>query len=727
MPELPTRRDCAHTSDVCDPFQHRQKAGGMARVSALEFTRSDGVHVLDFGLLSSIFRGVLMLRLALLTCLIGASVSSIAVASTPDQPMTEYSSQSPRNAQWLVNGGEFKIRFNDDLLKANDITPSGAKPTPGQDVEDEAFARFALVPSEGLQFNAPEGGFDRFTGGKLAIAGGFKLKLPGGETLSFKKAELRYSEDNPMRLDLVGDDGQSWLYLNHLMYKMVDDYAGFYVRSADLRISTALAVRLGLPHLAEQYVGEVKMLAHVVQRPFSFKKPDAKSVLACPNVHGSGPAPGGGTYQADVLMESYTMSSTRCRRSDTAASCDGSGADDGDVVFTPSSTLRNSNKPDAADIPWYQKFTTNPHPYPYPGNDQHPYLIWNMYRVVDDQLEQVGASGVKHAFLTTNTGCAVGACTGGGHILGNNCGDTYGTSNNDDNTSLGPRSELIPATGQWARCGSIYDPDCNGVQNSPGNDNYSQRLIVKESKLTPPAGVSTQFFSESWYIVQDDINIYNTMAHRTMAPATNGNAWSPGAQGNFVLGPVINTWVDPAANPTRNIELKSAEGHTRVAVKTKALAACPPASGLSGTCYRYDYVVNNFDFARVVLRPAPNNAGANLGMISSQGFREFTVQLGSEVSLWIDPATHFSDVDTDAGNNWVATVAADRITWNGPGKSNDLSWGKLFRFSLVTTAVPNPAFVRPLHLSVNSEQSGIDFTGNLMSPNVGTLFIGNFE
>jgi hypothetical protein len=662
-------------------------------------------------------------------------IASTLNAATPDQPLDSPATGMKGSEQWLVNGGEFKIRFNRDLLAAKGVRALGAKPTQGQNPEDEDFAVFPLVPKQGLQFNAPEGGFDRFTGGELGIAGGFGLKLPNGQKLSFRNAKLRHNQDQPMRLELVSDDGEAWLYLNHLMYKMIQDDTGFFVRSADLRASASLAFKIGRPELADEYIGEVKMLANVVQRPFGYKPMDAKAALACPDFHGTGPA--GNPFQADVLMESYSMSVSRCRSSDGSGVCDGpAGSNDGDVVFTPSSTLRNSNKVNTADVPWYQKFTTSPHNYPYPLNDQHPYLIWNMYRIVDGQLEQVGASGVKHAFLTTNTGCASGACTGNGHILGKNCGDTYGTGNNDSSSSLGPRSELVPATGQWARCNSIYDDGipfsptnlaCDGNQDSSGNTEYMQRMVVKESRLVAaPAPAVTQFYSESWYIVQDDINIYNTMAHRSMTPNGAAGSWSPGTQGSFVLGPVLNTWVDPNTQATQNVDISSAEGHTRIAVKVRTLDACPLASGFSGTCYRYDYVVDNFDFARVQFMPPPNDKGLNLGLVSSQGYSAFKLRIGSQVPVWLDPSAHFADIDTDTGNNWVAAQGSDSIAWTAPA-SNQLKWGTLYRFSFVTTAAPDPAFTLNAQLAVTVDEPGFEFTKRIMVPNVGTLFDGDFE
>lgn len=648
------------------------------------------------------------------------------VASTPDHVLEAAPAQIAGQEQWLVNGGVFKIRLNQELLDAKGIRYSGFEPEAGQPFEDEAFAVYPLLPKEGLQFNAPEGGFDRFSGGSLGIQGGFSFRLPSGEKLTMRQARLAFDHEQPMRLQLIGDDGQAWMYLNHLMYKMMEDYTVFYVRSADLRMSAALAHRIGRPELADQYIGEVKMQVRVAAQPFGFVPPDAKAILACPDFPGSTNG-AGEKYFADVVMESYSMSTSRCRNSTQSGACDGpAGADDGDVVFTPSSTLRNSNHPLGADVPWYQKFMVSPYSYPYVGNDQHPYLIWNMYRISDNQLEQIGASGVKHAFLTVNTGCSAGACTGNGHVLGKGCGDTYGTSNNDSNNDLGPRSELIPAKGEWARCRSIYDTNCDGTSNITPNGSYDQRMVVKESKLPSAGSPPATYFSESWYIVKDDINIYNTMAHRTMAPAGTPGSWSPGAQGAFILGPAINSWVNPVTYPTRNVEIASDEGHSRIAVQAQALASCPVASGFSGTCYRYDYVVNNFDFARVTYSPPPNHVGPNLGIDSNHGFNAFRLELGSSVPVWIDPAAHFADIDSNAANNWAATTTAESVTWTAP-PSNELRWGTLYRFSFVTTAIPNPDFVRSAALSVGGDSNGFEFSKLIMTPNVGTLLSNGFE
>ena len=104
------------------------------------------------------------------------------------------------------------------------------------------------------------------------------------------------------------------------------------------------------------------------------------------------PAPNGGTYQADLFMLAFDPQFSRCN------GCTGPSGH-GTVVFTPSSSLKNnvndgslqvtipnqgalgtSNVPWAADIPWYTKFSGSFPPY---GNDQHPFLIWNMRKPGD--------------------------------------------------------------------------------------------------------------------------------------------------------------------------------------------------------------------------------------------------------------------------------------------------------------------------------------------------------
>lgn len=628
---------------------------------------------------------------------------SVALAATPDSLTEEEQARALVAAEaWSFNGGEATLRFNTSRLELYGVTISAPGNLLTFREHDAVSARMPIREEGGIRFAARDGSLTRFVDGSIHVDASFRVNLPDGSNIDYDGFEVRVSPVNPLSLDIIGNDGKVWFFVNHMMWETVEDNTLFLLRAADLRASPELARRLRAPELSGGYVGELKFISPLRTRGPGQMGPNAVAgqpidpMAPCqrdstPCFHGQ-EHPAGGIYEADVLMESYYMQFIRCRLSTGSGSCDRNGPDDGEVVFAPSSTLRNSNNSNTADIPWYEKFTghTNPWGYPYANADQHPYLIWNFYRIVDDQLEQIAASGVKHAWLTTNIGCSAPF---GGHILSPNCSDTYGTGNNDAPDDLGPRTEIIPHGGWFGRCGSIWDTNCDGNWEPVSTSGYRDRLIVRESQLSVPGAT---YYSDSWYIVQDDINIYNTMQHRTMspAPAPGGGGWTLGSQGTPILGPVINTWVNPAAHPTRNVEIATDEGHVRIAVNAKQLPQCPSGSGLTGTCWRYDYAVHNFDFTRAKTQGNP----PNLRVLSNLGFQSFAVPVGS-APVHLDPSNHFADIDINPSNNWTASVANGKVTWKAP-TGNELNWGLLFRFSLVTNVAPDPGRTGPVNLIV---------------------------
>lgn len=647
-------------------------------------------------------------KAVLAASLLSASIG-VALAATPDQPLDEVSGALTPADVWSFNGGEATIRFNTSLLDIYGVSVSAPGDVLNFREHDAVSSAMPVRPVDGIQFAASEGSLTKFVGGLLHVDGQFSVSLPDGGRLDYDGFQVRVSPVNAMHLDVVGNDGEVWFYVNHMMWETIDDNTRFHLRAADLRATHALSRRIGVPEIAGAFVGELKFIS-----PMRTRGAGEMGVLADrggPNFHGD-PFPGGGVYEVDVLMQNYSMSFLRCRTSAGTGNCDGNGPDDGEVVFAPSSTLRNTNRPNTADVPWYEKFTggSNPYGYPYLNADQHPYLIWNLYRIVDGQLEQIAASGVKHAWLTTNGGCG---SPFGNHILSPNCSDTYGVGNNDAPDDLGPRRELAPAGGWFGRCNSIFDVNCDGVANAVSTNGYRDRLVVRESQLAIPGAT---YYSDSWYIVQDDIDIYNTMMHKTIAPAAGGSGWTTGSQGANIIGPVINTWVNPTTSPSRNVEIADREGHVRIAVKTKTLASCPAGSGLSGTCYRYDYAVSNFDFARVVYGDAPNDVPPDLEVVGNKGFNTFTIPVG-EAGVWLDPANHFADIDISPANNWTAVQGTDTVTWTAP-VNNELNWGTLYRFSLVTDVAPDDERVDAISLGVAGPGLPATLGASIMVPGI---------
>jgi len=576
---------------------------------------------------------------------------------------------------WSAWGGTVGVRWNRDLARDIGLVLGAAS---GRHAalswyEHEVFDLRQVGP---LEFDVRNGNLKAFVGGSLQAAGGHVIDTPSGRIdLTDFRLVPRSGSAKPI-LDLVGADGRPWFYVDRLMYELIDDRQRLAVRTMDLRITPALAQRLGRPEVADWVIADMELTTQVLRRAVD-ASPQGSYVYRW---HGN-PVPGvsGAVYEADLFMQTFSVQYSRCN------GCTGEGGSGG-VVFTPSSTLRNnvnngtlavtvagdpkgtSSALYAADIPWYTKFSGSFPPY---NNDQHPYLIWNLYRLnADGSMDQIGRSGVKHGFLTINDACLEDP--GDSHVLGRGCVDVYSVSNNDSNNSLGPRSEIIPATNQWGRCGSIFDTNCDGIANSSGNTSFSQRLVVTESQFSGAARAGATYLFESWYLARGDVNILNSMATKRATFTRSGSVWVVGGNDQYKLGPAIDRWVDPdspGAGAT-TVKLSSAEGSVKVAAKV---------TNLGGGSWRYDYAVMNLDFARA----QTSGAEPNLRVISNLGLKSFTVPVGMATITDLK----FSDGDLDAGNEWSGSVAARNVVWAAPA-GNPLNWGTMYRFSFVANQPP---------------------------------------
>lgn len=601
---------------------------------------------------------------------------------------------------WLAWGGTLEVRWNRDL--AGDLGLSISPPRDAlEGLSIRERDRFEARPGGGIEFHVERGYFRGFDGGQLQARGGYTMRLPDGEVLDFTDFRFVPNAKDPLVLDFVGSDNRAWFYIDRMMYDLLENDTVLWVGTMDMRITPAFAERIGHPEVANWPIADLAMTTDVQTQ-------GAGAMPLASNPHWAGDAaPNGGRYEADLFMQVFTMYYTRCQ------GCTGN-AGTGKVVFTPSSTLKNNVNAGtlnvtipgqgdlgtstalwAASIPWYEKFSGIYPPY---GNDQHPFLIWNMYRIgADGVLEQIGRSGVKHAWLTTNSSC-LDSGDHDSHILGRGCVDTYSSGNNDTNRDLGPRSEVVPAPGIWGRCGSVFDPNCTGNWTYTPSDNWGYRMIVREHQISPTKNPGATYFFESWYSAREDINPYNSMATVVGTPTWTGSTWTPGSSSGYKLGPAIDRWVDPANPGTNamNAALASPEGRAKVAVKVTQLA--------DGR-WRYDYALMNVDFARAVT----SGSGANITVASNKGFNGFSVPVpgGSLVSAFPGRAG-----EIDPGYNWRAHLNGARVEWNtdtsSPGFSRPvfgttatprpLNWGELQSFSMTIDRAPVSGVAR-LHVA----------------------------
>jgi hypothetical protein len=608
----------------------------------------------------------------------------------------------------LAGGGMLWLRPNPDALRLLGVRSAGGHASRG-------LWSLALEPRQPVRVELGDGAPTRFVGGELGIPA---LRLVHRDGRRTPRLRLQPDGEETLGWRLVDAEGANWLHVTHAMRSpdLVRD--GVRLVTADLRVGAALAAWSG-EALQGTLFGNVTL--HLPLPPADAATAARKAAKSCaaPNWPGT---PG---FRTDVVLLDMVdvfngpgISVLRCRTNGTAG-CDGPGGQDGEVVYVPSALLSNHTGSDASEVPWYTKFTSPRAPY---GNDQHPFLVWNMYRIdADGRLEQIGRSGLKHAFATANTDCIDSTCPFNGNVLGRGCQDIYNSGSNDAGFFLGPRSELIPATGQWGRCGSVFDDTdnnpndglagCDGVQDAPPDDLYRQRLVVREADIEAASNPGATYLMDSWYVVRDDDDIFNTMGHRSLVPSHNGSAWTPGTLGAFRRGSVLDTWLESGPAPWRKAlaVLESSEG--QVAVATRVIR-------LPDGRFRYDYALANFDFARAVTDPATSEP--NLRVLRTLGLS------GAELQL-LDGATvdssEFRDGDATLPNDWVAAPAGADLRWSAPAGAT-LDWGRQVFLRVVS---PSPPATGQMRLLVAEAGAPAQYVLGVPVPDASRVFGDSFE
>lgn len=594
-------------------------------------------------------------RVAWVFCATTCLSSALIAAPVKDV----FPAKADQAAIWSVSGGTLWLGLNRDLVAELGITLHA------KSLENKfelTGSTFQLEAQQTLYFEAPQGSLERTHSGRLSAKGQLQLSI-GGKTKQFNHFLLRPKAGSPRDFQLLDDAGDVWFEIDHAHFEILDDGARLSIRNMNLRLSDSAAQWLNKPALTGLVLGTIDLSTAIKQRA-AVVLPES---CAAPNWPGKlidASQPQLGRYEADVLLQNLaSFDYKRC-----IGVCDGPGGNsDGRAIFAPNARLVNSDTDQTADIPWYEKFTGQYPPY---DNDQHPYLIWNVYRIATDgKIEHIGRSGVKHAFLTLNSDCEQFNC-GDSHILRRKCSDVYSSGNNDSANQLGPREEIVPATGEWARCGSVYDRNCDEDIDATNFSNAEHRMLIPESLLSDTQNY--RYFYEAWYVVRDDVNVYNTMGYREFTPSFTAGIWLSTNEQPFRRGPVIDLWVNPQTPGAGNAstELALPEGRIKVAVRTQAL---------SNGHTRYDYAVMNVDFAQVELDYSLASAPR---MVSNIGFDSFSVPTQNAVIYNATMKSGTPDIF-----DWRTQISSS-VRFVNESTSSQLRWGNLYTFSVEAESAP---------------------------------------
>jgi len=300
-------------------------------------------------------------------------------------------------------------------------------------------------------------------------------------------------------------------------------------------------------------------------------------------------------------------------------------------------------------------------------NGGTPGVGFNLYRLYDGRLEQIGMSWVKIACCAAaGAGCNF-PCNGqGGSVLGMGCMDIYGAGINSSQPRLKPRSEINPWTGQFG--GTL-----GTVENT-----ISRRLQVARSDLTAANFPGALYFAEGVYVADDELPgdaKHNNASHRmvTVSQSTWALSHAPGTTMQTGV-PAIQAWHDHglgANTPDPNVVIQQVD----VPDEGRFWTAYKVVDNGNGT-WRYEYAV------------------FNLNSHVSGGSLSIPVPAGVTVSN-----IGFHDVDYHSGEvydntDWVAQVGSGSVTWHSPQtfaqnpNSNALRWGTMYNFWFDADAAP---------------------------------------
>jgi hypothetical protein len=544
---------------------------------------------------------------------------AFALGATPGWAAAPAAEQKVETASWAVLDAVTTISLDTKTLSALGVEVT----TDGASGRAHSLHPLSVMPHGSPSFDAAgpivlraavaTDGFHGFEGGPLYHFGRILLRRQG-TTFDLSSLVLRPGT-KATTLELVDASGTALLTTADAQWKFDAGTGQLRYLNADLWILPALAHQLGEDVYTGMHVGLLDLDATLQVGAL----PDPPEPITAP--------PPCGDWSGNVDVGLVNMSSISQAG---IATVNGRSV----VVVLPSAELENVG---TANVPWFAKFTNIGVP---PWNDQHPFLVWQMVRSNGGVLEPLGRSDLKHAFLTVNSGCDAGACTNG-DTLGIGCADVYGTGTNNNLNSLAPRNEVTASTGIWSHCGGIpshFDTngDCAQDFSGSGENSFTHGLKAAEADLQL---TGSTYYVEAFYIVRNDINIFNSMGYRQVTPTKPASVWSFPTVGAYTQGPAINAWVNPTT-PGANADNKSldtGEGHLQLAVRVTDVAGSPGKK-------RYAYALQNHDFDRRI--------------------KSFRVPF-STTGMVIENIA-YQDGDGFATNNWTAAVDADGITWTAP-------------------------------------------------------------
>lgn len=298
------------------------------------------------------------------------------------------------------------------------------------------------------------------------------------------------------------------------------------------------------------------------------------------------------------------------------------------------------------------------------NTNAHPVFGFNMYRLKDGRMEQIGMSWLLHGFFAlSGTQCGCSCTPTNGSTLGVGCSNSDTAGIQGQPLGLGPRFDID------AFAGNFPFPPSPGDPNSSGPSIY-KRLQVKLADLNPQQNLGAQYYSEAFTISRSDAlpgNGWNNYSHRPIAISYTSDNANFLTTGQIVREkPAIFAW--QAAHPDVQI--------TEVSVPDEGTFYLGARAAYVGDGFwDYEYAlfnVNSDRAARAFQVPLPENV-----LVQNSGFHDVDYHSGEPVDL----------------TDWDSQVLDQAIRWETAAfeehpNANALRFGTMYNFRFRTNRIP---------------------------------------
>ena len=299
------------------------------------------------------------------------------------------------------------------------------------------------------------------------------------------------------------------------------------------------------------------------------------------------------------------------------------------------------------------------------GNDSHPVVGHNLYRLENGRFEQLGASWVKHGFAALQRDLCCD-CIPSSSIaaLGVGCSDPYAASLNGTQSGLGPRGEIDAFSGtfSWPPGAATGVPPATGL--------LARRLQVPTEAMDPSLHPNAVYVAEAIYAAPDDAadgHGFDNASYRTYERT------GAQAQGAFVIQPTgvtergrpaVAAWAD--MDPTVRLAEVRVPGEGAFWVASQA-------APVGGGRWRYSYAVFNV-----------NSSRAAAALAVPRGFQPG----GFDMAF---PRAHSGELRSN--QPWGVNQVGDLVVWSAAqyqtdDNANAILWGTTYSFFFEAASPP---------------------------------------